>query len=533
MKRNLLAASAAAAMLASGATELRGDIAGLTEVVGSLNRPVFVTHAPGDRERLFIVEEGGVIKIWNLNTNSLHATPFLMIPNVDTETEGGLLGLAFHPQYSTPGADGEGKFYVYATIDTTDEMTAPEPFVSHIREYSVSSNPNVANGTPREMLSFLQPQANHNGGWIGFSPTDNPDYLYINFGDGGGDDDNDAGHSTLPDAPGNAQDITNNLLGKTLRIDINGDDFPTDAIRNYAIPPTNPFAGVDGMGDPILGDDEIWAYGLRNPFRASFDRLTGDFWIGDVGQARREEIDFQPASWEGGANYGWRLREGDIATPTPLDNPVGGDEPADHVDPHYMYTRGTGEFQGFTVIGGYVYRGPDPELQGQYFFADAGSRHIWRFVNPANPLGTRDNINAELGALHGQVNQPVSFGEDAKGNLYIVDYGPNPGTGQIFRIVTDALMAGDYDADGDVDRQDYNEWKAHYGTTYALADGNKDGSVNAADYVVWRNNFGASVHELGSGSGSTMPAPEPGTGGLFLFAIAAGALLYRCPERRI
>jgi glucose/arabinose dehydrogenase len=420
---------AAFAVLAITCGSAQAGVTGLQLVVGGLDNPVFVTHAPGDPSRLFIVEDDGVIRTYQFGVG-LNPTPFLTIPSVDTGGEGGLLGLAFHPQYSTPGAGGFGKFYVYATIDMTDNQTAPEPFLSHIREYTVSANPNVANPAPREILSFLQPQSNHNGGWIGFSPTDNPNNLYINFGDGGGDEDNDSGHTP---GTGNAQDTTNNFFGKTLRLDIGGaDDFPADAAKNYAIPATNPFkAGVGNPADDV-GDDEIWAYGLRNPFRASFDRVTGDMWIGDVGQVNREEIDFQPASSTGGANYGWRLREGDIATPT---GGVGGAEPADHVDPHYVYTRGTGTFQGFTVIGGYVYRGPDPELQGQYFFTDAGSRHVWRLVDRANPLGTRQNINSLLGPLHAQINQPVSFGEDYFGNLYIVDYGTST-TGEVFRILT-------------------------------------------------------------------------------------------------
>ena len=177
--------------------------------------------------------------------------------------------------------------------------------VSHIREYTVSGNPNVANTSFTPVLSLDQPQTNHNGGWIGFSPND--DYLYIATGDGGGGNDTGTGHTP---GTGNAQDTTSNLLGKMLRLDVNGDDFPADAARITAIPPTNPFkAGVGVPGDDV-GDDEIWAYGLRNPFRDSFDRLTGDLWIGDVGQGQREEIDFQPASSTGAENYGWRLREG-------------------------------------------------------------------------------------------------------------------------------------------------------------------------------------------------------------------------------
>ncbi len=519
---NALALISAYALLCS--QPARGDIAGMQEIAGSLDNPVFVTHAPGDRDRLFIVEEGGTIKIVN-NGSGVNATPFLTVPNVDTTTEGGLLGLAFHPQYATPGTPGFGKFYVYATIDDNQE---PEPFESRVLEYTVSNNPDVANTTAREILHVQQPQANHNAGWIGFSPTDNPNYLYINFGDGGGDDDNDAGHTA---GTGNAQDITNNFLGKTLRVDVSGDDF-ADTTLNYAIPHganRNPFAKID-QNDPMetdpVGDDETWAYGLRNPFRASFDRLTGDMWIGDVGQNTKEEVDFQPASSSGGANYGWRLREGDIATPSPASNPVGGAKPPGNVDPVYFYSRGTSEFLGFTVIGGYVYRGPDPDLQGQYFFADAGSRHVWRFVDPSDPFGTRDNVDSELGPLYSQLGQPVSFGEDADGNLYVVDYGSQTSAdGQVFRILTNNLLAGDFDGDGDVDGNDYLVWKTAYGTNNMAADGNHDGTVNAADYTIWRNNLGANVHSLGAGAS----VPEPATALLCANWPAAGRLCLSPP----
>ena len=225
---------------------------------------MFVTHAPGDRDRLFIAERGGAIRILNLNTGVLQATPFLTMTGVSTAGEGGFLGLAFHPDYFDPDADG----YRQVLRQCHDGRIRRLPI--RIREFTVSAtNPNVANaGSLREILSVhAYPQTNHNGGWIGFSPNDN--YLYIANGDGGGGNDDGAGHTA---GTGNAQDITNNLLGKMLRIDVNGDDFPTDAARNYAIPPTNPFmAGVGVPGDDV-GDDEIWAYGLRNPFRDSFDR---------------------------------------------------------------------------------------------------------------------------------------------------------------------------------------------------------------------------------------------------------------------
>jgi glucose/arabinose dehydrogenase len=402
-------------------------IIGLERVATGLSNPMFVTHAPGDSSRLFIAQRSGAIRILNLNTGVLNPTPFLSMSGIDTEGEGGFLGLAFHPDYSKVGMPGSGKFYVSITTDGT-------PLTSRIREFQVSaSDPNVANpGSLREILSFAQPQSNHNGGWIGFSPVDN--YLYMSSGDGGGGDDNDAGHTA---GTGNAQDTTSNLLGKMLRIDINGDDFPADANRNYAIPPTNPFrAGVGNPADDV-GDDEIWSYGLRNPFRASFDRLTGDLWIGDVGQSAREEIDFQPAGSAGGENYGWRLREGRIQTPS---GGVGGPPTAGNVEPVYDYNRNNDQFGGTVVTGGYVYRGPDPSVQGKYLFLDSrnspqtGDDNYWMF-DPANPFGTVQNIDSLLTPNVGSPQFPVSFGEDAIGNLYIAYLV----TGDVYRIRTSVI----------------------------------------------------------------------------------------------
>jgi glucose/arabinose dehydrogenase len=273
-------------------------ITGMQSVATGLSSPIFVTHAPGDNSRLFIAERGGTIRILNLQTGVLQATPFLTMSGISTTGEGGFLGLAFHPDYFNVGTPGYGKFYVDVTTNSTT--------ATHIREFTVSTgDPNAANAASlREIMTFAQPQTNHKGGWIGFSPNDHN--LYIATGDGGGSYDQDTGHTT---GTGNAQDITSNLLGKMLRIDPTGDDFAADTARNYAIPLTNPMrAGVGNPADDV-GDDEIWAYGLRNPFRDSFDRATGDLWIGDVGQGSREEVDFQPGTSTGGENYGWRLRK--------------------------------------------------------------------------------------------------------------------------------------------------------------------------------------------------------------------------------
>jgi glucose/arabinose dehydrogenase len=401
-------------------TPVQAAFLGQQRVASGLTEAVYATHAPGDTTRLFIAQRGGTIRILDLTTGNLVPTAFLTIPGVDSAGEGGLLGMAFHPNFAT-----NGKFYTYTTHDNggVNVGGATSPFSTHIREYTVSANPNVANTTFNSILTFPRPQSNHVGGWIGFSPTGNADYLYIMSGDGGGSDDNDAGHTA---GTGNAQDTTNNFFGKTLRIDVSSDAFPADATRNYAIPTNNPF-----VNSPE--DDEIWHYGLRNPFRASFDSATGDVWIGDVGQSAREEVDFQAAASAGGQNYGWRLREGTIATPS---GGVGGAAPAGAVNPVYDYPR-TGTLGGITVIGGYVYRGIDPELQGLYVFGDAGSFgqpntvKIFSF-DPANPFGTVVNRTAQLPKNTGSGTRLASFAEDAAGNLYTIYVE----SGEVYRIVT-------------------------------------------------------------------------------------------------
>ena len=477
-------------------------ITGLQRVASGLSAPMFVTHVPGDRNRLFIGQRGGTIRILNLSTGSLETTPFLSIPSVDQGGEGGLLGMAFHPDYAT-----NGQFYVNVTIDNGGLVFqgATSPFSTHIRQYTVSADPNIANPVPTEILSFIQPQENHNAGWIGFSP--NNGLLYIPTGDGGGCGDTGSGHTA---GTGNAQDITDNFLGKILRVDVDGDDFPGDANQNYAIPVGNPYRDtVDDMGMPVVvpGDDEIWAIGTRNPFRDSFDRLTGDLWLGDVGQGSREEIDRQPADAPAAENLGWRLCEGNIC-PSP---------PANYRAPVYDYARPVNpetdpvnQYRGTVVTGGYVYRGPDPSLQGQYFFLDSRNSsdptddNHWRF-DPADPFGSVENIDSLLVPDFGTLQFPVAFGEDAVGNLYIVYLS----SGNVFRIATNELLAGDYDADGKVDDADYAVWQADFGSTTNLdADGNGDNVVDAADYTVWRDNFGSSVHDPGAGSGGAS-VPEP------------------------
>lgn len=380
----------------------------VTRVASGLANPVFATAPPGDTNRLFLVEQhSGKIRILNLSNLVINTTPFLTLSGLSLGSEQGLLGLAFHPDYTT-----NGKFYVNFTDGSG---------TTRVVRYLASANPDLADASSAQaVLEIAQPQSNHNGGWIAFGPEG---FLYIATGDGGAGDDQGSGHT---EPGGNAQDITNNLLGKLLRVDVDGDDFPGDSTRNYAIPPGNPFVGVSG-------DDEIWAYGLRNPWRCSFDRLTGDLYIADVGQGEREEINVQPASAGGGQNYGWRLREGTIETP----GSVGGPKPAGAIDPIYDYTHGAGSNEGFSVTGGYIYRGPISSLQGQYFFADFVNERIWSLTwdgsTPASFNGSNfANFIDWTDLLHpaqGQINNISSFAEDGAGNLYILDLG-----GEVFRL---------------------------------------------------------------------------------------------------
>ncbi len=465
------------------AQHLYAAISGTTQIASGLSSPLFATFAPGDANHLFVLEKGGNIKVVDIASKSVVST-FLHISDTDAADEGGLLGLAFNPDYAKVGSNGFSKFYVYVTVDNGGlpvtagtAATATSPFSTHIRQYSVSSNPLVAGTSATEIMSWPRPEDNHVGGWIGFGPKDG--YLYINSGDGGLANDSGAGHY---EPGGNAQNITddpNDFMGKQLRINVNSDAFPADPNRNYAIPATNPFVDVTGA-------DEIWSYGLRNPFRSSFDRDTGDQWIADVGQDTREEIDFQPANSTGGENYGWRLREGFIATPTPSGSPVGGNKPSGNVDPVYDYTHGPGLLQGNAVIGGYVYRGPDQDEQGKYFFADEVSSHFWE-MNTSTYAVT--NIDAGLTPNTGSLAGPASFAEDMVGNQYIVSYG----TGSVFQINTNNPLPGDYNADGTVNAADYVVWRKTIGTTAA--------------YNVWRANFGQTVHISGLGSGSAVPEP--------------------------
>ncbi|WKB54981.1 PQQ-dependent sugar dehydrogenase [Eleftheria terrae] len=378
MKRLLFRGVALCALAACGPA-----LALDAELVGSgFDQPVFVTAPSGD-SRLFVVERTGRIKLMN---NGSVSTYLDLSAQVDTTGERGLLGLAFDPGFAS-----NGKFYVNY-IDKTTKNTV----VASYRAPSAGSSTADA-ASARTVITVEQPDfGNHKAGWIGFRSTD-PGQLYVATGDGGGAND-----------PGNrAQNLDSNL-GKILRI-------TPGAEGGYTAPSDNPYAGA------TPGNDEIWSYGLRNPFRASFDRQTGDFWIADVGQGTREEIDFEAAGTPGGRNYGWRPREGSV------DNPdVPDPAPADAVDPLFDYEHGE---LGRSVIGGYVYRGGlEPGLDGTYFFGDFVSGKIFSLRRQGNSFVDFIDRTAELGTPFG-ASQLASFGEDGFGALYAVGL-----NGEIYRI---------------------------------------------------------------------------------------------------
>lgn len=364
--------------------------------------PTFLTAPPHDAEHLFIGEQKtGAIRLFDKGHSALEKAPFLTIPDSSRSGgEGGLLCMAFDPLY-----EATGYFFVCFVQDDASV---------HVRRYTVSSNPKLADeDSGRDILTISQSQTNHFGGWIAFGPDG---FLYVAVGDGGGSDDNGSNHT--PDI-GNAQDLSKSL-GKILRIDVRRDDFPNDATRNYAIPADNPFVAQSGAVP------EIWAYGVRNPWRNAFDTLTGDLYIADVGQNTHEEINVQPAASEGGENYGWRLREGTVPTQS---GGVGGPSPAGAIDPIYDYTHGTSSTQGNSITGGFVYRGPIDEIQGFYFFADYVNKRIWSLqydgsapaaFNGTNYTNFLDWTNTFSTADH-PIGSITAFGQDADGNVYVLD----------------------------------------------------------------------------------------------------------------
>ena len=351
-------------------------------IADDLDRPISIANAGDGSGRLFIVEQRG--KIFVVDGETVLETPFLDIDDrASFDSERGLLGLAFHPNY-----EENGFFYVNYTDNNGDTVIA---------RYQVSADPNVADaGSEQVVLRQVQPFANHNGGQMQFGPDG---YLYFGLGDGGsgGDPDNRAQNLSL-------------LLGKMIRIDVDGDS-------PYAIPASNPFANSLTVAQQAARP-EIWAYGLRNPWRFTFDRETGDMFIGDVGDDKMEEIDFQPASSTGGENYGWRRMEGTLCH-VPDTNCNDGSLTLP-IQTYRIVTDGD-----CAVIGGYRYRGVQyPQLNGIYFYSDFCSGRIRTTVQEGSDWTTGASVETDF--------RTTTFGEDEAGELYIADY-----SGEIYRIAAD------------------------------------------------------------------------------------------------
>lgn len=511
------------------------DVAG-NPAGDALVRPVGVYSAPGDYRRIFVVQKGGQIRTIDISQNppvtQASATPFLNLGALvqtpaNAGDERGLLGLAFHPQFQT-----NAKFYVYYTNPAVSGLPTGMGYYQNVMEYTLTG-PNAVDttgATVRTVARIQHPTAtNHNGGWIGFGPDG---YLYISVGDGGLQNDSGTGHNATI---GNAQD-TGTPLGKILRIDVNSNGpapqgpfwtgTATPGISNYGVPGDNPaLAVVSGGTSPAR--QEIWATGVRNAWRCSFDRLTGDFWVADVGQNLWEEINFQPArtlapdnlSQIAGRNYGWRCFEGTLQLFISAGNPQtnGGRCPLTFDDaaltapvgvyphttaagtagaPRMMIDTVTGTFfTGCSLTGGYVYRGCRiPSLYGRYVFADYCGGVVYSTTRDGttgllnNPTSTPVYVGSTAVTPNvpayttGLSNNTVSFGEDAYGELYMV----SQGTGRIYKFVSTAvgtipLANPDHDRNGVLAVSDIfaflNDWFA----SVARTDYNRDTTLSVQD----------------------------------------------------
>jgi glucose/arabinose dehydrogenase len=350
-------------------------------VASGLSQPVDIVHAGDNSGRLFIVLLGGQIRIYD--GTQILPTPFLNITSLVTSGgERGLLGMAFHPNY-----ENNGYFYVNYTRTFNGKLETV------IARYQVSSDPNIANNASETILLIVEQDfSNHNGGQLHFGPDG---YLYIGLGDGGGSGD-----------PNNRAQQPNSLLGKMLRIDV-------DLGSPYSIPADNPFIQNASVRD------EIWAFGLRNPWRFSFDRQMGDLFIADVGQGAWEEVNFQLSSSSGGENYGWSCFEGShVYNATRNCSEYGV-----LTGPAIEYPHGQNNSNGCSVTGGYIYRGEKfPQMEGVYLYGDFCNGKIWGAV--------RNDSNWTSHLLIDTPFHISTFGEDEAGELYLASYGE----GRIYRV---------------------------------------------------------------------------------------------------
>jgi glucose/arabinose dehydrogenase len=370
-----LLAGAAPAVPAQAALEA-GQLQ-LVRVTGGFLKPLAVTHAGDGSGRLFVVQRDGVVRV--VKSGKLQAAPFLDIDAKvsSTGTEDGLLGLAFHPDF-----EANRRLFVLYTNAASDLVLA--------RFTATADGSSASAATEEIVLSVGHPGSTvHHGGTVAFGPDGT---LYVSLGDGGGAD----GFQNAPDLE--------SLLGKILRIDVDGIGEGPNGL--YAIPSDNPFVGGEGRG-------EVWAFGLRNPYKLSIDRATGDRWIADVGASTREEIDREVASDPGGHDYGWPTMEGSICRP-----PTTGCDTSGLTLPVAEY----GHDLGCSITGGHVYRGPSQrDLQGQYVFADFCSGRVWTMPAGGSTITQRLNTDRVI----------AGFGESEAGELFAVDYG----SGELYRVV--------------------------------------------------------------------------------------------------
>jgi glucose/arabinose dehydrogenase len=509
-----VALSVAAALCGPSAAHAQ-DLA-VQVVATGLAAPVYCTAPVGDDNRLFVVQlrrfGNGLIRVVDLRTGQVASGSYLDIGPVGTGAEQGFYSIAFHPEFMT-----NGYFYVkYCSVGVAG-VTAGDVYV--VRYRAMGGDPMATAADPASaqiILKVTKPESIHNGGWLGFGPDG---YLYLATGDGGNSNDTTGGVSFPPyhtPETGNAQDLTDNILGKVLRLDVNGPDgqpgtadddgYPADPNRHYTIPPTNPYVGT-------VNTPELWANGVRNPWRCSFDRETGDFWLGDVGQAEREEINRnvgnQPA-----INYGWRCLEGTRCTG------LAGCSCADPTiaAPVHEYNH----TNGCAVVGGYVYRGSAiPWLRGTYFFADFCTVDLFSFRMVGNTKTEFTDRTTELDPAGTITNVTISsFGEDDRGELYLVDQS----AGRLLRIVapgplvdcnsngrhdfgdiasgnsadtnTDGipdecqvLCPADFNQDGGVDGADIEAFFTAWAAGDSAGDVNRDGGVDGADieafFIPW------------------------------------------------
>jgi glucose/arabinose dehydrogenase len=530
---------------------LRVELERVVDVAGSvLSLPVYMANANDGSGRQFFVEKGQVVqggllpsRIRTLD-NGTWSTFLDLTGEAYVQSEGGLLCLAFHPGYADPLSPGYRKLYTYhsvttdpgATVDFTSNV-APIDHHNLVTEWQVSAvNPNQIDvSTRREIFREAHPSDIHNAGTITFGPDG---YLYGSIGA----------------APtGTSQQLTaqnnSDIMGTIYRIDpldpalTPSSTDPVSANGKYRVPASNPFV-VDNSDPAAL--DEIFAYGLRNPYRFSVDPHTGLVFAGDVGQGSLEEVDIVPL----GGNMGWPYREGTA------NGTVAPQDPAPTMVPPIAQYSSINDQDGRAVVGGYVYRGSIPALQGKYIFGEfswgsggfytTSGRLLWmdpfdEFGNLNDPseisvqeLSRGDSCSQTLNGLCTLDMTLLSFGTDEDGELYAIGVrGTNRSI--VYKIV-DAfyLPEGDYNEDGTVDDDDYAVWRAAFGTTpggtqvrrgYG-ADGNADGIVDTADYLIWRKHYGETIGPSASAMAASLP--EPST----LFSAVIGLLGVACSTRR-